>query len=235
MGPSSDFHIQNVDFDGFGIGITVRPFGGVFENPNPMFDTVSIKDGDFIRNRTAILLQSASASHWNMEDIRVEIPSDGEGVRINGTGHASIRNLSCNGDTTASACVTIQRQYGTSIENVSAFGVISALDVPWQNGYTQFPVTIRNSNLLEGVYFQGRIYLNSVNNEYPAELGIPLPIDRKVVRFGAVGDGDDDNLYYGGQSDVFSCSDIFIDTLTNETTIWWTYTGRLEKPVTYCN
>ena len=187
VGPSSDFHIQNVDFDGFGIGVTVRPFDGVFANPNPMFDTVSIKDGDFTRNRTAILLTSDNASNWNMEDIRVEIPSGGEGVRINRAGHASLRNLSCNGDTTATACVTIQRQSGTSIDNMTAYGVISALDVPWENGYTQFPVTIRNSNLLEGVYFQGRIYLNSVNNQYPAELGIPLPIDRKVVRFGGPG------------------------------------------------
>ncbi len=123
-----------------------------------------------------------------------------------------------------------------SIDNMTAFGVISALDVPWENGPTQFPVTIRNSNLLEGVYFQGRIYLNSVNNQYPAELGIPLPIDRKVVRFGGPGEGDPANtITYGGLSDVFSCSDIFIDTLTNETTTTWTYTGVLEKPVTYCN
>lgn len=239
VGPASDFHIQNVDFDGFGIGITVRPFGGVFENPNPMFDTVSIKDGDFTRNRTAILLKSANASHWNMEDIRVvEMPAGGEGVRINGAGHASIRNLSCNGDTTATACVTIQRQTGTAVENVTATGVISALDVPWENGYTQFPITLRNSNLLEGVYFQGRIYLNSVNNQYPAELEIipfPFPMDRKVVRFGAFQEGNTINYYYGGQSDVFSCSDLFIDPLTQQTETRWTYTGVLEKRVTYCD
>jgi Pectate lyase superfamily protein len=235
VGGSSDFHIQNVDFDGFGIGITVRPFGGVFENPNPMFDTVSIKDGDFTRNRTAILLSSANASHWNMEDIRVEIPAGGEGVRINRGGHASIRNLSCNGDTTATACVTIQRQTGTSIDNMTAAGVISALEVPWENGYTQFPVTIRNSNLLEGVYFQGRIYLNSVNNQYPAELGVlPFPLDRKVVRFGGFREGNKGNDYYGGQSDVFSCSDIFIDPFTQQTETRWTFTGVLEKRVTYC-
>jgi hypothetical protein len=233
VGPSSDFHIQNVDFDGFGTGITVRPFGGIFTNPHPMFDTVSIKDGDFIRNRTAILLNSANASHWNMEDIRVEIPAYSEGVRINGAGHASIRNLSCNGDTTATACATIQRQTGTSIDNMTAYGVVSALDVPWENGYTQFPVTIRNSNLIEGVYFQGRIYLNSVNNEYPAELGVlPIPVDRKVVTFGGFDTG---NPYYGGQSDVFSCSDIFVDPFTQQTETSWTYTGVLEKPVTYCD
>jgi hypothetical protein len=235
VGGSSDFHIQNVDFDGFGTGITVRPYAGIFEKPNPMFDSVSIKDGDFTRNRTAILLNSDNASNWNLEDIRVEIPGDGEGVRINRAGHASLRNLSCNGDTTATACVTIQRQSGTSIDNMTASGVISALDVPWENGYTQYPVTIRNSNLLEGVYFQGRIYLNSVNNQYPAELGVlPIPIDRKVVRFGESHEGNKGNHYYGGQSDVFSCSDIFIDPLTQQTETRWTYTGVLEKRVTYC-
>jgi hypothetical protein len=233
VGPASDFHIQNVDFDGFGTGITVRPYWGIFVRPNPMFDSVSIKHGHFTRNRTAILLSSDNASNWNMEDISVEIPGGGEGVRINRAGHASLRNLSCNGDTTATACVTIQRQSGTSIDNMTASGVISALDVPWENGFTQFPVTIRNSNLLEGVYFQGRIYLNSVNNQYPAELGVlPVPVDRKVVTFGAFNTG---NPYYGGQSDIFSCSDIFVDPYTQQTETRWTYTGVLEKRVTYCD
>lgn len=233
VGPSSDFHIQNVDFDGFEVGITARPFGGIINDQTkyPMFDSVSIKDGDFTRNKTAIRINSDNASNWNMEDIRVEIPSNGEGVRINRGGHPSLRNLSCSGETGA-ACVTIQRHSGTSIDNMTAYGVMSALDVPWENGFTQFPVTIRNSNLIEGVNFQGRIYLNSVNNQYPAELGVlPVPVDRKVVTFGAFGPG---NPYYGGQSDIFSCSDIFIDPYTQETTTRWTYTGVLEKRVTYC-
>ena len=233
FGSSSDFAIQNVDFDGFDTGITARPFGGLIfdQTKYPMFDSVSIKDGDFTRNKTAIRINSDNASNWNMEDIRVEIPSNGEGVRINRGGHPSLRNLSCSSET-GTACVTIQRHSGTSIDNMTAYGVISALEVPWENGFTQFPVTIRNSNLLEGVYFQGRIYLNSVNNQYPAELGVlPVPVDRKVVTFAPLGPG---NPYYGGQSDIFSCSDIFIDPYTQETTTRWTYTGVLEKRVTRC-
>jgi hypothetical protein len=162
----------------------------------------------------------------------VSVPNGQEGVRIDGGGHVSIRNISCVGSS-GSACVTIQRQSGVTIENLSASGVTNALVVPWENGWTQFPVTLRNSNLLAGVYFQGRIYLNSVNNIYPAKLkGRPT-----FVKFGAYLEGNVQNdISYGGLSDIFSCNDIFKDTLNIQPqSIFWSYTGPLLKPVRYCN
>ncbi len=224
-GAASDFQIQNVDFSGFESGIAARPVNGVLSNPNPMFDSVSIKDSDFTDNITGILVRSANASNWNLENIRVN--NSKEGVRIDGGGHVSIRNQSCTG--TGSDCTVVQRQSGTSIENLSASGYTHALVFSWENGWTQFPVTLRNSNLLEGVYVQGRVYLNSVNNLYPASLITSYP---KEVRFGALYEGDPWNVAYGGQSDVFSCDDTFTDLFATQNT--WAYSGTLLTPVTYC-
>lgn len=231
-GAASDFQIQNVDFKGFETGISVAPVGGILSNANPMFDSVSIKDGDFSNNKTAILVRSANASHWNLENIRVSIPSGGDGVRIDGGGHVSVRDLSCTSSGDGSACAAIQRQNGTSIENLSATNVTNALLVPWENGWTQFPITLRNSNLLAGVYFQGRVYLSSVNNIYPAKLR--RFSTSKDVRFGAYGEGDPLNVAYGGQSDIFSCNDTFKDAPPARPQSEWAYTGILLKPVRYC-
>ena len=234
VGAASDFQIQNVDVQGFGTGIAIRPVGGVLSNANPMFDSVSIKDGDFSGNSTAILLRSANASNLNLENIRVNIPNSGEGIRIDGAGHTSLRNISCTGTGTGTACVTLQRQNGTAIDNLSAGGVTNALVVPWENGWTQFPVTLRNSSLTAGVYFQGRIYLSSVNNIYPAKLR--RFSTSRVVSFGGYQEGDPNNdISYGGLSDIFSCNDTFRDTSAGTfTQNTWAYTGTLSTPVTYC-
>lgn len=187
-GGATDFQIQGVDFNNFEAGIAVQPNCGstagvspiceqVNSGPNPMFDSVSVKDADFSGNRTAILLRSQNASNWNLENIRiVSIPLDKEGVRIDGIGLMSIRDLSCTGTNSGigsgigSACVTVQRQSGLSIQGLSAANVTNALVARWENGWTQFPFTLRNSDLTAGVYFEGRVYLNSVNNLYPSTL-----------------------------------------------------------------
>lgn len=229
VGAASDFQVQNVDAQGFEIGITASPIGAVWTNPHPMFDSVSVKDGDFSGNKTAILVQSENASNWNLEDIRVTVPDDQEGVRIKGAG-VSIRNLSCEGTGDGKSCLTIQRSGVVPVDNLSATGVVNALLVPWDSGYAQFPVTVRNSNLIEGAYFQGRIYLNSVNNTYPATI---ISLLTKQVKFGAYLEGDPSNYFYGGQSDIFTCDDIFVDSSSSQTT--WAYSGTLIKPETYCN
>lgn len=252
-GGAADFQIQGVDFNNFEAGIVVQPDCGstagvspiceqVNAGPNPMFDSVSVKDADFSGNQTAILLRSQNASNWNLENIRiVNIPLDKEGVRIDGIGLMSVRNLSCTGLGSAidsgigSACVTVQRQNGLSIQGLSATNVTNALVARWENGWTQFPFTLRNSDLTAGVYFEGRVYLNSVNNLYPAKLSEPSSAS-KVVKFGAQGDGDVRNNAnaHGGLSDIFTCNDTFIDTSTWQTQGTWAYTGILSKPVTYC-
>lgn len=229
-GAASDFQIQGVDFNGFEAGIAVHPIGGTLANANPMFDSVSLKDADFSGNKTAVLIRSQNASNWNLENIRVNIPNGEEGVRVDGIGHLNIRGLSCDSSGTGSSCVSVQRQNGLAIEGLSAANVTNALVARWENGWTQFPFTLRNSNLLEGVYFQGRVYLNSVNNVYPANL--TSEIFPQVVHFGAYQEGDPNNVAYGGQSDIFSCNDTFTDLASTQST--WTYTGILEKPVTYC-
>lgn len=229
-GAASDFQIQNVDFTGFETGISVHPIGGTLSNPNPMYDSVSVKDADFSGNTTAVLIRSQNASHWNLENIRVDVPQGAEGVRVDGIGHLSIRGLSCNtyfGG--GSACVSVQRQNGLSIEGLDASGMTNALMVRWENGWTQFPFTLRNSNLLSGVYFQGRTYLNSVNNVYPITHRRRVP---REVRFGDYQEGDPNNVAYGGQSDIFSCNDTFTDLYNSQST--WVYSGTLLKPVTYC-
>lgn len=232
VGGAADFQIQNVDFEGFDIGVATRPFDGI-GSASPMYDSVSIKDGDFNGNTTAISMNSDNASNWNMEDIRVEGWNGGEGVRIN-RGNPSLRNLSCNGFDIATACLTIQRQSGASVDNMTAVDVLSALNVPLDNGSTQFPVTIRNSNLIEGVYFEGRIFLNSVNNQYPAAIGwLPPNIVRKVVTF-----SPNNTSIYGGRSDVFTCGDVFSDPHTSQDSLIWlyVYTGPSPGPaITYCN
>ena len=233
-GGASDFQIQNVDFIGFDKGISVHNFIEDEEYANPMFDSVSVKDADFSNNNTAILIGSSNASNWNLENIRVNIPNGKAGVRINGAGVASIRNLTCTGSGTGEYCVKIQRQAAISIDGMSATGVTNALVASWENGWTQFPVTLRNSNLLAGVYFEGRIYLNSVNNLYPARLR--RQSFSKQVKFGAQYDGDPRNdISYGALSDIFSCNDTFTDTYPwlNQST--WAYIGPLPSTnVRYC-
>jgi Pectate lyase superfamily protein len=231
-GGASDFQIQGVNFTGFETGISVHPVGGTLLNANPMFDSVSLKNADFSGNKTAILIRSQNASNWNLENITVNIPNGEEGVRVDGIGHLSIRNLSCTSSGTGSACVTVQRQNGLAIDGLSATNVTNALVARWENGWTQFPFTLRNSNLTAGVYFQGRVYLNSVNNIYPAKL--QRFSTSKVVKFGAYQEGDVNNIAYGGQSDIFSCNDTFRDTTNTLTQSTWAYTGTLSKPVTYC-
>ena len=225
-GGATDFQIQGVDFNDFETGVSVHPVGGIWTNKHPMFDSISLKDADFSGNKTAILLRSANASNWNLENISVNIPHGYEGVRIDGAGNVSIRGLSCTSSGIGTACATVQRQNGLMIEGLSATNVTNALVARWENGWTQFPFTLRNSDLTAGVYFQGRVYLNSVNNTYPANLA------GKVVRFGAYQEGDVNNIAYGGQSDIFSCHDTFTSLLQTQST--WVYTGTLSKPVTYC-
>lgn len=233
-GGASDFQIQNVDFQGFEAGISVHPVGGnLSPNANPMYDSVSLKDADFSGNTTAIVLRSQNASNWNLENITIDIPNGAEGVRIDGIGHLSIRGLSCGSSGIGTSCVSVQRQSGLFIDGLNATNVTNALTVRWENGWTQFPFTLRNSNLLAGVYFQGRVYLNSVNNVYPAKLSAKS-WSSKVVRFGAYQEGDVNNIAYGGQSDIFSCNDVFKDPSTLRTQTTWAYTGTLAKPVTYC-
>jgi hypothetical protein len=232
-GAASDLQIQGVDFTGFETGLSVHPVGGIFSNANPMYDSVSLKDADFINNKTAILIRSQNASNWNLENINITIPNGEEGVRVDGIGHLSIRNLACTSNAYASVCVSVQRQNGLSIDGLNAYSsVANALVVRWENGWTQFPVTIRNSNLLSGVYFQGRIYLNSVNNLYPANLSSNT--SPKQVWIGAYQEGNVNNVAYGGQSDIFSCSDTFLNVATFENQSAWAYVGTLLKPVTYC-
>lgn len=234
-GAASDFMIQGVDFEGFETGIAVIPVNGDLSNPNPMYDSVSIKNATFKDNKTALLLRSQNASNWNLENINVIIPNGDEGVRVDGIGHLSIRNLTCSSNAmyaVGNSCVSIQRQSGTSIVGLNASNVLNALTVRWENGWTQFPVTIRNSNLLAGVYFQGRIYLNSVNNTYPANLSSNT--SQKEVRFGAYQEGDVNNVAPGSLSDIFSCNDTFLNPSTFENQSTWAYSGTLTKPVTYC-
>lgn len=232
-GAASDFQIQGVDFTNFETGLSVHPVGGIFSNANPMYDSVSLKDADFINNKTAILIRSQNASNWNLENINITIPNGEEGVRVDGIGNLSIRNLTCTSNAYASACVSVQRQNGLSIDGLNAYSsVANALVVRWENGWTQFPVTIRNSNLLSGVYFQGRIYLNSVNNIYPANLSSNT--SPKQVWIGAYQEGNVNNVAYGGQSDIFSCNDTFLNVTTFENQSAWAYAGTLLKPVTYC-
>jgi hypothetical protein len=228
-GGATDFQIQGVDFNGFDVGVSVHPVGGIWTNKHPMFDSISLKDADFSGNKTAILIRSTNASNWNLENISVTIPHGYEGVRIDGAGVTSIRGLSCTSSGTGSSCVSVQRQSGLMIEGLSATNVTNALVARWENGWTQFPLTLRNSDLTAGVYFQGRVYLNSVNNSYPANVHNP---SLKVVRFGAYQEGDANNIAYGGQSDIFSCHDTFTSLLQTQST--WVYTGTLSKPVTYC-
>lgn len=231
VGVASDFQIQNVDFFGFGIGFAVQPKDGIFQNPEPMFDSGSIKDAEFIGNKTAILFTSSNASNWNLEDIKVIISDGDEGIRINRGGHISTRNLTCYGYGAGTACMTIQRQSGTSVENLFADGVLNALVVPWENGWTQFPITLRNNNFEAGVYFQGRIYLNSVNNTYPARF-LKNSTSREVI-FGNYYEGNVNNVAPGRLSNVFSCNDIFTDPpLTQDI---WAYSGFLDPMVIYCN
>lgn len=247
-GGAGDFQIQGVDFNNFEVGVLVQPacnsigtspICGSLSTPNPMFDSVSLKDADFSGNQTAILIRSQNASNWNLENIGINVPNGKEGIRIDGIGLTSIRDLSCFSSGavsgTGAACVSVQRQAGLSIEGLTATGVANALVALWENGYTQFPVTLRNSNLTAGVYFQGRVYLNSVNNTYPARLGSESSLSN-VVRFAGKQEGHDDNTEYGGKSDIFSCDDKFVDAsypgLTQST---WAYTGVLSKAITYCN
>lgn len=197
-----------------------------------MYDSISVKDADFSGNGTAILIRSENASNWNLENIRVNMPAGKEGIRIDGIGLMSVRALACTSSGTGTACLSVQRQHAPAIEGLSAANVANALVAEWENGYTQFPVTLRNSDLTAGVYFQGRIYLNSVNNVYPANLSNNS--SPRVVKFGAYQEGDSQNLYYGGQSDVFSCNDTFRDPATQQTQSGWACTGTLSKPVTYC-
>ena len=236
-GGATDFQIQDVDFIGFDKGIWVHPYCGTLSNTDPqcedlsnaqpMFDSVSLKDSHFSGNNTAILIRSQNASNWNLEEISVDIPDGKEGVRIDGIGIMSIRDLLCSSSSgTGSACATVQRQNGLIIDDLDADNVTNALVVRWENGWTQFPFTLRNSNLLEGVYFQGRVYLNSINNDYPNNLF------SKVVKFGAYQEGNQNNIAYGGLSDVFSCGDSFISSSSSQSA--WTYTGTLSPPVTYC-
>ena len=233
-GAAANFQIQGVDFNGFEAGVSVHPLGGnLSPNANPMFDSVSLKDADFTNNKTAILIRSQNASNWNLENISVNIPNGEEGVRVDGIGLLSIRGMSCTSSGVGSSCVSVQRQSGLSIEGLGAANATNALMVRWENGWTQFPVTLRNSDLTAGVYFQGRIYLNSVNNIYPARL--TKRSLSKVVQFGAYQEGDGNNIAYGGQSDIFSCNDTFKDTSSPlRTQSTWAYSGVLNKPVTYC-
>ncbi len=233
-GAASDFQIQGVDFNGFETGISVHPNGGTLSNANPMFDSVSLKNANFSGNNTAILIRSQNASNWNLENVSVNIPHTKGGVWIDGIGLMSIRGLSCTSSGTGSACVTIQRQNALSIEGLSATNVTNALVTTWENGYTQFPITLRNNDLTAGVDFQGRVYLNSVNNVYPANPSSNPYL--KVIKFSDSASQNASAYFttFSNLSDIFSCNDTFKDTSTGQTQGTWVSTGTLSKAVTYC-
>lgn len=237
-GAASDYQIQNVDFNNFENGIAVRPMDEISSSPapnkDPMFDSVSVKDGDFTNNKIPILMRSDNASNWNLENLRVTIPGSDEGVRIDGGGNVSVRNISCTGSGSGSSCLNIKRHTGAAVESLTATGVLNALVAPWESGWSQFPVTFRNSNFRAGVYFQGKIYLSSINNVYPARL-TRNSTARQVI-FGTQYDGSPFNdVSYGELSKVYSCDDEFRDPAAMfPATSWSNVVGTLSTPVTMC-
>ncbi|HXH32174.1 MAG TPA: glycosyl hydrolase family 28-related protein [Bacteriovoracaceae bacterium] len=235
-GAATDFQLQDLSFNGFSVGLrTVASDGQLGDKTQPMFDSISVKNVRFNSNTTGALLKTQNASNWNFEDTLVEFGSGQTGIVVNGIGLLSFRGLSCAGYALAETCLVIQRQNALFIDGLTSSNVKRAIKVTWENGWTQFPIVIRNSDLSSGFDVDGKIILTSINNTYPVTPG-DLYDGSKIVRFAETPGlpGSDANKSPGVKSRIFSCDDRFVDSMDGSAHPPWTSVGVLENPVTTC-
>ncbi len=225
-GVSSDHSFSNLEISGFTRGFYVTHDTGTFGHAQPQVDSVAARNIRLVGNQRGMEFKTQNSSNWNLEDIVISgMQRDQAGVVINGGGHLSFRGLTCTGvqgivnnvDGRAGACVSIERQSGIRIENMSARNTKHALYVHWRNGWAPFPIFVRDSDLTEGLYVAGKTYLLSANNvfadaTYARDSGVTLRGSREVY-FAATHTDSPENIFPGRDSSMSSCRDRMLNPL----------------------
>ncbi len=206
-GNSTSMNFTNLHISGFGNGITAHNDNGQFDNTQPEFDSIAIRNIEFSNVGTAIETHDNNASNWNIENISITGMSAGQiGLKFNGGGNFAVRNLTCQGS--GEACYYLSRHAGVYIDNMISTGNKYAFYGEWALGWTPYPVIIKNSNLRDGFYTAGRIYLVSSGNTF-AYGGSNSPVGSQSTFFNSTGTDDSQNVFPGDSSTVYTCEDVF--------------------------
>ncbi len=189
---------------------------GIHAHGQPQLDSFALRNITLTSNSIGMDLNDDNISNWNLENIKILGMKAGQKGIVLDRGGLSIRGLYCEGESSldsgrADACMTASRIGGLRIENLTSKNMKYAFYAPWAIGWTPYPVMIKNSDLRDGFYVAGKIYLLSVSNIYPNPYNRQLrPLGTRSIYFNTSGSDDPMNIYPGNESRVTSCGDSFL-------------------------
>ncbi len=209
VGFASDYAFEQLSFTGFQRAFHMHPESNALDGTTMQVDSVGLHGLVFQGNAVAMDLQSDRASNWNLSNVAVRGMREGNvGIRLVGPGNIEVRQLRCEGDGwtrtgTSSTCLELNMADGLTVDGLSSQGVGRALYARPPAGYWRGGMILRNSDLTDGVFAEGRVRLVSINNTYSA------------LTFGTFREGDPNaadagNPSPGANSFIHSCGDIFV-------------------------
>ncbi len=231
-GAASDFIFEDLVISNFNKGIIVKNDSGAFDEQQPQFDSIALRNLIFSNNNISIEMRDQNASNWNIINTQIQSMRAGQtGVKIDG-GHVAITDLECNGQSAqnkAEACIHLSRHSNVYVERVQSSNNKYAMYVEWPIGYMPFPVVVKDSDLRDGFYVAGKLYLLSVNNIF-TDNGQGNPLGSQATFFNSSGSDNPANVYPGIDSRLRSCSDEF-RTLQGEPSTNTPFIGLTNAPI----
>ncbi len=231
-GASGDFIFSDLDITGFAKGVYGHNDTGSFDQHQPQLDSYLFRNITFSNTGIAIEQRDQNISNWNLVDISIQDMRAGQkGVKIDG-GSGLFRNLSCEGVSSqnlAEVCVQLGRFSGAKFDGVTSSNTKHAFYVEWSMGWTPFPLLIINSDLRDGLYVAGKMYLTSANNIY-SDGGETSPLGSRSTFFNVFNSDDPLNVYPGNGSRITTCGDEFTNSL-DETSEVPVFVGLSINPV----
>lgn len=231
-GAASDFIFEDLVISNFNKGIIVKNDSGAFDEQQPQFDSIALRNLIFSNNNISIEMRDQNASNWNIINTQIQSMRVGQtGIKVDG-GHVAISDLECDGQSAqnkAEACIHLSRHSNVYVERVQSSNNKFAMYVEWPIGYMPFPVVVKDSDLRDGFYAAGKIYLLSVNNIF-TDNGQGDPLGSQATFFNSSGSDNPANVYPGIDSRVRSCSDEF-RTLQGEPSVNPPFVGLTNAPV----
>lgn len=181
LGAANDFYFSGLTIEGFDVGF----YAGRFDNdlnepsPEPMMDSIGLKNLKFVNNKTAVSMASSNASNWNIMNLEMQSNSaTADGWMQENGGHQSFQTVKCSGvsaaapmesclrlDTTGAAVLGIRP--GANVTNMVTLESPDSF-----YGRVTGHLLIRDSDLRSSVadrsmfYINGKAFITSVNNRY---------------------------------------------------------------------
>lgn len=185
IGMATDFYFSGLTIEGFDVGF----FGGRYDtsSPEPMIDSIGLKNLKFVNNKTAVFVESSNASNWNIANLEMQSNSaNADGWLQKFGGHQSFQTVKCSGVPAAdmasclkfetTGAVVMGMRQGANVTNMvtiesphSFCGLIAGNLVC---GRMTGNLLIRDSDFRSSVpnkskfNINGKIFISSINNRY---------------------------------------------------------------------